>query len=185
MASLDLGRLREAPLSVVFGELAKTKPVVFVNHDPTVKADAELARDIANTFRGFGVDATTYAEFSRSFGETPGVPVEKIDAEIRGRVDIVIEVVSMNRVKRNEGMHEAVAKVARDESMEVGEGKTRVFPVTHETESASEIARNWRIPGKVPQIGTWNGRENLTKFFCLGLIFAGPNIRRTDRKAVR
>lgn len=172
---------RQESLQNIADEVAKTIPHVFVNHDIKNKKDAALALKVANTFRGYGIEATTTAVFCQPLDLKKGTPNDAIDQEIREHTDMVIEILSMKRVTKNEGVHEAISTAIREESEFVGEGKTMFFPITHRSEIPADIAKNWRIPYKVPHIGIWDDSELATKYLLLGMLLSGPTKRKNKK----
>lgn len=178
MVRKSMDTLRGAPLSEVAAEFAHTKPVVHVVCNTNVDKDVQVATDLANTFREWGIEATTISQFMAE-GGGEGDVMGKIKAEAK-RTDIFIQVLSVVGVtKKNEGIHVAMMDAAKNDPVGLPYGKTRVFSVVStDVEVDTVVKASHENYGN--GIGVWDEDPGTQKRLLLGTLFVGPQSRKAE-----
>lgn len=178
MVRMSMDTLRGAPLSEVAAEFAGTKPIVHVVCNPSVENYVRVATDLANTFRNWGIEATTISQFVAEGGREGDI-MGKIKAEAK-KTDIFIQVLSVDGVtKKNEGIHVAMMDAATNDPVGLPAGKTRIFSVVSTDVEVDAVVRASR-QNYGNGIGVWNEDPGTQKRLLMGLLIVGPQSRKAE-----
>lgn len=153
-----------------------TKPTILINHDPTIPEDVKLANQIMEALR-----PTDNTEKERVFSYdyflkemlNGGQDWRLETRKMARRADVVIDVWSVARTQ-GEGFQETIRKIALEDSDELGEGKTRLFPVVGQESDIKKVLAE--VDGEL-HFGSWDSEES-KKNLVVGMLTCGPKGRR-------